>query len=38
VEQFFILTDEVHTDLIHRRAQDLNAFVKGRLNATLDND
>jgi len=36
-EQFFILTDEIHTELIRRRAQDLNAFVEGRLNATLDN-
>jgi len=35
-EQFFILTDEVHSELIRRRAQDFNAFLEGRLNATLE--
>jgi hypothetical protein len=30
-ERFLILPDEVHADLVRRRAQDLNAFVEGRL-------
>jgi hypothetical protein len=29
-EQFLILPDEFHADLIRRRAQDINAFVESR--------
>lgn len=34
-EQFFILPDEAHVDLLKRRAQDLNGFLEARL-ALLD--
>ena len=34
--QFFILTDPVHEELIRRRAHDLNAFIAGRLAVAAD--
>jgi len=35
-DQFLILTDDVHADVIRRRAYDVNAFVENRLRAALD--
>jgi NAD(P)-dependent dehydrogenase (short-subunit alcohol dehydrogenase family) len=32
-DQFFILTDPIHEELIRRRADDLNAFIEERLRA-----
>jgi len=33
-ETFFILPDDVHAQMVRRRAADLNAFVRGRFDAT----
>jgi hypothetical protein len=30
-EQFLILPDELHAELVRRRSHDLNAFVQSRL-------
>ncbi|HLZ31046.1 MAG TPA: SDR family NAD(P)-dependent oxidoreductase [Chloroflexota bacterium] len=35
-EQFLILPDEIHADLIRRRGQDLNAFLKFRFASVSD--
>jgi NAD(P)-dependent dehydrogenase (short-subunit alcohol dehydrogenase family) len=35
-EQFFILPDEFHANLVRRRSQDLNAFLKSRFEVAGD--
>ena len=32
-DQFLILTDQVHSNLIRRRADDMNAYIEGRFSA-----